>query len=188
MVFQPTSLVELAARVIKVHDVPYEDWEVRLPMGIFFNELIHKCQPLKQTRTLKLFQVPSHLARLLKCSHNCVNPTCKGVFFSSKVEHVKVLWLNHLFKSLKREHMLTPLLFSNSLSTSAEGSEFHWCNTVRYISLKNLFKEWVLLVTIYIFFALVCSSRCKVDNPAVRDEGANLDLVSRKMKRVLLGW
>ena len=30
MVFQPTSLVELAARVIKVHDVPYEDWEVHM--------------------------------------------------------------------------------------------------------------------------------------------------------------
>jgi len=108
MVFQPTSLVELAARVIKVHDVPYEDWEV-----------------------------PSHLARLLKCSHNCVNPTCKGVFFSSKVEHVKFVDFCGRFR--------VPLM--------------------QYI----------------------CSSRCKVDNPAVRDEGANLDLVSRKMKRVLLG-
>ena len=58
---------------------------------------------------------------------------------------------------------------------------------IRYILLE-LFKEWILMVTMDILFVLVCSSRCKVDNPAVRDEGANLDLVSRKMKRVLLGW
>jgi len=108
MVFQPTALVELAARVIKVHDVPYKESEV-----------------------------PRHLSHLLNCSHKCVNPTCKGVFFNSKVEHVKFVDFCGRFR--------VPLM--------------------QYI----------------------CSSRCKVDNPAVRNEGANLDLVTRKMKRVLLG-
>jgi len=117
MVFQPSSLVELAARVIKVNSVPYLEWEV-----------------------------PRHLRDLLNCSHNCVNPTCKGVYFNSKVEHVKFVDFCGRFR--------VPLM--------------------QYI----------------------CSSRCKVDNPAVRDGDAensrlgavtNTDLVSRKMKRVLLG-
>lgn len=114
MVFQPSSLVELAARVIKVNDVPYEEWEV-----------------------------PRHLMDLLSCSHKCVNPTCKGVFFNSKVEHVKFVDFCGRFR--------VPLM--------------------QYI----------------------CSSRCKLDNPAVRDtaeigvDSANPELESRKMKRVLLG-
>lgn len=60
MVFQPSSLVELSARVIKVHKVPYESWEI-----------------------------PFNLHEFMGDCHACVNPTCKGVYFNSKVEHVK---------------------------------------------------------------------------------------------------
>jgi len=60
MVFQPSSLVELAARVIKVHKVPYQPEDIPVSLHDFMSDC-----------------------------HNCVNPTCKGVYFNSKVEHVK---------------------------------------------------------------------------------------------------
>ena len=60
MVFQPSSLIELAARVLKIHKVPYEPWEL-----------------------------PPELHHFMKDCHKCVNPACQGVFFNSKVEHVK---------------------------------------------------------------------------------------------------
>ena len=133
MVFQPTSLVELAARVIKVHDVPYEDWEVRLPMGIFFTNLyINESHIQTETSIVSGTQSFGKTAKVL--SQLCQSNVQRGIFQLKS-------WACQGIMSYPPSHLfLSPwnisLLFSNSLSTSAEGSECHWCNTVRYISLK----------------------------------------------------
>jgi len=60
MEFQPQSLMELAARTIKSEKIPYTEADL-----------------------------PKSVCRYLNMSHECVNPTCSGVYFSQKVEHVK---------------------------------------------------------------------------------------------------
>lgn len=60
MNFQPSSLLELAARQVKVENIPYDEWEL-----------------------------PRNVNEYMKNSHSCVNPSCKGVYFDSRVEHVK---------------------------------------------------------------------------------------------------
>ncbi|XP_077285943.1 leucine-rich repeat-containing protein 58 [Arctopsyche grandis] len=57
---QPPTLLELAARTVKLH-------EVRLQPG----------------------DIPHSLYEYLHNAHHCVNPKCKGVFFDSRVEHIK---------------------------------------------------------------------------------------------------
>uniref|UniRef100_A0A0A9WLR2 Leucine-rich repeat-containing protein 58 n=2 Tax=Lygus hesperus TaxID=30085 RepID=A0A0A9WLR2_LYGHE len=60
MTHNPASLLELAARCIKVNDVHYDK-----------NVL------------------PSALLYYLHSAHSCVNPRCNGVFFDTRIEHVK---------------------------------------------------------------------------------------------------
>jgi len=60
MEFQPASLLELAARTVKSENIPYTEEDL-----------------------------PRSLWKFLNMSHECVNPTCSGVYFSHKVEHVK---------------------------------------------------------------------------------------------------
>ncbi len=60
MTYQPSSLLELAARVITIHRLPVAEGEL-----------------------------PATLAHFLCSSNRCLNPKCKGVYFNSKVEHVK---------------------------------------------------------------------------------------------------
>lgn len=54
------SLLELSGRVIKTKNIPYN-----------------------------LSNLPSHLCVYLNSAQCCLNPKCKGVYFTSKVEHVK---------------------------------------------------------------------------------------------------
>lgn len=60
MANQPSSLLELAGRVIKVKNIQYSEED--LPMS---------------------------LHRYLTTSGSCVNPACSGVYFHNRVEHVK---------------------------------------------------------------------------------------------------
>lgn len=60
LVIDPPSLLELAGRVVKIEKVSYEPEEL-----------------------------PKHIVKYLQSAQRCVNPQCKGVFFSSKVENVK---------------------------------------------------------------------------------------------------
>lgn len=60
MQHNPPSLLELAGRVIKLHNIEIPDGEL-----------------------------PSTLRNYLKSAHRCVNPKCKGVFFDNRVEHIK---------------------------------------------------------------------------------------------------
>ncbi|CAG5131249.1 unnamed protein product [Candidula unifasciata] len=60
LVYNPPSLLELAGRVIKIEKVPYASGDL-----------------------------PHSLARYLDSAQRCVNPECKGVYFSSRIEQVK---------------------------------------------------------------------------------------------------
>ncbi|XP_063625018.1 leucine-rich repeat-containing protein 58 [Cydia splendana] len=60
MTLQPPSLLELAGRTIKLHEIPTFPGEV-----------------------------PRDLINYLGAAQCCVNPKCKGVFFDNRVEHIK---------------------------------------------------------------------------------------------------
>jgi hypothetical protein len=60
MTHQPSSLLEMTARTISVNKVPY------VPTDL-----------------------PRSLHNYMSTSHCCVNPSCQGVYFDSRVEHVK---------------------------------------------------------------------------------------------------
>jgi len=60
MMYEPPSLMELSGRVVKVKNIGY-------------------------SRDV----LPGSLVRYLDSAHSCVNPKCKGVYFTSHVEHVK---------------------------------------------------------------------------------------------------
>uniref|UniRef100_A0A8D9A002 Leucine-rich repeat-containing protein 58 n=2 Tax=Cacopsylla melanoneura TaxID=428564 RepID=A0A8D9A002_9HEMI len=60
MMYNPPSLLELASRTLKVHEVDYSQ------------------EPL-----------PQNLVQYLDSAHHCVNPKCKGVFFDNRIEHIK---------------------------------------------------------------------------------------------------
>ena len=60
MNFQPSSLLELASIKVKVEKIPYTEEEL-----------------------------PRAVIDYMNNSHSCVNPNCKGVYFDSRVEHVK---------------------------------------------------------------------------------------------------
>jgi hypothetical protein len=60
MSFQPASLLELSARVIKINRLPFEQ-----------------------------FGLPHSLDDYLSVARSCVNPQCRGVYFDNRVEHVK---------------------------------------------------------------------------------------------------
>lgn len=60
MTHTPGTLLELAARAVKVHDLPVRPGDI-----------------------------PHHLICYLQSGHRCVNPRCKGVYFDNRVEHIK---------------------------------------------------------------------------------------------------
>ncbi|XP_030022954.2 leucine-rich repeat-containing protein 58 [Manduca sexta] len=60
MTLQPPSLLELAGRTLKLHDIPIQRGDV-----------------------------PHTLLNYLNAAQCCVNPKCKGVFFDNRVEHIK---------------------------------------------------------------------------------------------------
>jgi len=60
MEYQPSSLLELAGRVVRKNRIPYEEDDL-----------------------------PTSLHKYLSMAHECVNPSCNGVYFDHRVEHVK---------------------------------------------------------------------------------------------------
>lgn len=60
MTYNPPSLLELAGRTIKLHNVEVQDSDL-----------------------------PHTLREYLRSAHRCVNPKCRGVFFDNRVEHIK---------------------------------------------------------------------------------------------------
>lgn len=60
MTYEPPSLLELAGRTIKIRNLPYSPEDL-----------------------------PGCLVDYLNSANQCVNPKCKGVYFTSRVEHIK---------------------------------------------------------------------------------------------------
>ncbi len=69
MAFQPASLLELSARAVKNHGLPFQDYG--LPRG---------------------------LVNYLSMARSCVNPQCQGVFFDARVEHIKFVDFCGMYK------------------------------------------------------------------------------------------
>merc|ERR1712198_437993 len=60
MELQPATLLELSARVVKLHKLQYS-----------------------------VDALPGSLSRYLNTAHQCLNPDCDGVYFDHRIEHVK---------------------------------------------------------------------------------------------------
>lgn len=60
MAHTSATLLELAARIIKLHEI-----------------------------TVQRGEIPDTLIEYLNSAHHCVNPNCKGVYFNNRVEHIK---------------------------------------------------------------------------------------------------
>jgi len=60
MEYQPASLLELAGRSVRLNKIPYGEEDL-----------------------------PASLNQYLTMAHECVNPSCQGVYFDHRVEHVK---------------------------------------------------------------------------------------------------
>lgn len=97
MVIDPPSLLELAGRVIKVKNIHYEPDDL-----------------------------PANLIDYLDSAQRCVNPKCKGVFFTSRVEHVKFVdfcgkYRLPLLEYLCSSHCKTsPVVYTSSESESED--------------------------------------------------------------------
>ena len=70
MAFQPASLLELSARVIKLYGHPYEH-----------------------------HGIPHNLVEYLDEARSCLNPRCRGVYFDARVEHVKFVDFCGMYRS-----------------------------------------------------------------------------------------
>lgn len=79
LVFEPPSLLELAGRVVKVRNVGYSASEL-----------------------------PHSLRQYLDTAQRCVNPKCKGVYFTSKVKHVKFVDFCGKYHIPLQEYLCSP--------------------------------------------------------------------------------
>ena len=69
MAFQPASLLELSARIVKIFGLSYGQEELPLDLVAYLNE-----------------------------ARSCVNPRCRGVYFDTRVEHVKFVDFCGMFR------------------------------------------------------------------------------------------
>lgn len=79
MTFQPSSLLELTARVMITKQITY------MPDDL-----------------------PASLQSYLRSSHHCVNPACRGVYFNSRVEHVKFVDFCGKYKIPLMQYLCSP--------------------------------------------------------------------------------
>jgi len=92
MVYDPPTLMELSARTVKLRKIPY-----------------------------KRSDLPHNLVEYLSCAHQCVNPRCKGVFFDSRVEHIKFVDFCGKYRVPLLEYLCSPKC-SNHRSPAYEAS------------------------------------------------------------------
>jgi len=80
MIFQPPSLLELAGRTVKTRRVPFNEEDI-----------------------------PRNLFEYLNSAHSCVNPKCKGVYFTQRVEHIKFVDFCGKYRLPLMEYLCSPL-------------------------------------------------------------------------------
>jgi len=79
LVYDPPSLMEMAGRVIKISKIPYQQDEI--PRSVF---------------------------QYLQSAQHCVNPKCKGVYFSSKVENINFVDFCGKYRLPLLEYLCSP--------------------------------------------------------------------------------
>jgi len=79
MVYDPPSLLELAGRTVKQKKIPFKNTDL-----------------------------PKNLIEYLRCAHQCVNPRCKGVFFDTRVEHIKFVDFCGKYRVPLLEYLCSP--------------------------------------------------------------------------------
>jgi len=94
MVFQPPTLLELAGRTVKTRRVPYMEEDL-----------------------------PRNLFEYLNSAHSCVNPKCKGVYFTQRVEHVKFVDFCGKYRLPLMEYLCSPRCVSNPAIAYSSESE-----------------------------------------------------------------
>lgn len=85
LVWEPPSLKELAGRVVKRHRLTYTEYDL-----------------------------PRCLIEYLASAHQCVNPKCRGVYFTSRVEHVKFVDFCGKFRLPLMQYLCSPACTAES--------------------------------------------------------------------------
>lgn len=88
MTYTPPSLRELAARCIKISKIPYGQYDL-----------------------------PSNLRTFLNSAQRCVNPRCKGVYFDTRVEHIKFVDFCGKYRLPLLEYLCSPLCHTSPAFT-----------------------------------------------------------------------
>jgi len=94
MTHEPPSLLELAGRVVKIKNLRYS----------------------QQT-------LPGNLVTYLDSAHSCVNPKCRGVYFTSHVEHVKFVDFCGKYRVPLLQYLCSPKCTSTPLVAYSSESE-----------------------------------------------------------------
>ncbi|XP_076438545.1 leucine-rich repeat-containing protein 58-like [Babylonia areolata] len=94
LVYNPPSLLELSGRVVKIEKIRY-------------------------TRD----DLPLNLIRYLDSAQRCVNPQCKGVYFTSRVEHVKFVDFCGKYRLPLLQYLCSPSCTTSSPSFSVTDSD-----------------------------------------------------------------
>lgn len=91
MSLQPASLLELTARVVKLHDIEVHEGDI-----------------------------PQNLLSYLSSGHRCVNPRCKGVFFDNRVEHIKFVDFCGKYRIPLLQYLCSPQCVDSADGTGPE--------------------------------------------------------------------
>ncbi len=108
--FTVPTLMELSGRIIKTKNVPY----------------------LNQN-------LPHHLNTYLSSAHHCLNPKCKGVYFTSKVKHVKFVDFCGKYRLPLMQYLCSPKCNKkNSFDSETASSDSDIDNMVDSLKMKKI--------------------------------------------------
>lgn len=93
LVYNPPSLLEMAGRVIKIERIPYTEEDL-----------------------------PRCLRAYLESAQRCVNPKCKGVYFSSRVEQVKFVDFCGKYRLPLLQYLCSPTCSTATPSVCSNGN------------------------------------------------------------------
>jgi Leucine-rich repeat (LRR) protein len=113
MMYEPPSLLELSGRVIKVKNIRYSSESL-----------------------------PGCLVQYLDSAHSCVNPKCRGVYFSSHIEHVKFVDFCGKYRVPLLQYLCSPkctstpsIAYTSSDTDSEEEEELPVVNKMKKVLL-----------------------------------------------------
>ncbi|CAG2119451.1 unnamed protein product, partial [Medioppia subpectinata] len=93
MMYDVPSLMELSARAIKLNKLHYSGQEL-----------------------------PNCMINYLNSAHRCVNPKCKGVYFDSRIEHIKFVDFCGSYRLPLLQYLCSPQCSDSSVSLLARSS------------------------------------------------------------------